>query len=75
MGGRSLRLATLYFYGGNVDEKITEYSNEEFKAVLEEWRKRYAVNALAIYPQWDKLSFFENQTVTYLPGRVRLEAI
>ena len=55
--------------------KIIEYSEAEFKEVLKEWRKRYAVNGLAIYPRWDQLTFFENNKVTYLPGRVQLEAL
>ena len=58
-----------------MDQKISEYSNEEFRALVEEWRKKYAVNNLAVYPRCDQLSFFENQKVTYLPGKVRLEAI
>ena len=52
---------------------MIEHSNEEFKEILKEWRSRYAVNGLAVYPRWDQLKFFEDKKVTYLPGRVRLE--
>ena len=52
---------------------MKEYSNEEFKAILAEWRKKYAVNNLAVYPRWDRLKFFENKRITYLEGRVQLE--
>jgi hypothetical protein len=38
---------------------------EDFFGRVEAWRKRYAVNDLAVYPSMGQLEWFEDRKVTY----------
>ena len=58
-------------------EKILagDYTYGEFNRMVKEWRERYAVNGLAVYPSIKDLGYIENKRIVFLPDKVRLEEI
>lgn len=53
-----------------------EYSEEEFRRMVIEHRKRWCQNDLATYPNPMTARYFGNKRVVHLPnGRVRLEEL
>ncbi len=51
------------------------YSYNEFFAIVNKWRERYAVNELAVLPRIEDLLYIENLRIIHLERGIELEEI